>query len=802
MLPILLLLALQLSSIDGFTEFAGDCGGNGPAVGGLHLNNYGDGSRLVYTGELQDNRISFFVDGTDLTRTYGNRLTVSPGSEQILEIVGEHPFKGALIRMEPADEEALFTLTPMIHAQDAVACVPPILGATHTGNGLKRVLSAAFQADEVGEFTIDITVVDFNNATGSVFWYSQVYVSVVEADVVPAPAPGFSDGTIFPTYTEHCNICAGLGEVRNTETEVIVDGEAASCGQLQDYGFRGIIPPESCREAQVKALEYCGCSSDSTPSTSTTAEPTFFPTYSEPCFVCGSADAFVSNIATEITVDGGTGSCLDIQAEGMNGYIEPEICLDAQIVVQQHCGCVVVEDSNSPPSPNYLPSPYPTYQEICYVCGSEESSVTAPDQIITVDESDGTCSELEWDGANGYLDPSLCAEAQAVAAGQCGCTGVPGTPSAYETFEPTVTPLPTYSETCNLCIAEGWEVTILDAEVTMEGERATCADLQEFVWDRLFPPDLCPEAQQAAIAVCGCAPPTPVSGPAIETLEPTITAYPTTTAVPTYGEICHVCPVGYTVSFDHVEVVVDDLIVTCSVLEEAAMDRLLPAIFCPEAQHVAQQYCGCVEGAIPTFAPTHTPYPTKTFTPTYSTTCFVCGSQDMVVTKPSAVTVIDGLIVSCEELQDAGISNIISPQICPDAVSAAQESCGCEPNAQSAPSPPSSSAVDDPVPSSSTYGEKCEICGETAVVTKPSTFIAIGGLGMTCGAADEDGINGLFSPILCDLAKSAAAESCGCDARVSLGLASGSSRGGKSATARRVVVTVTAFAAILLAVQT
>jgi len=258
--------------------------------------------------------------------------------------------------------------------------------------------------------------------------------------------------------------------------------------------------------------------------------------------------------------------------------------------------------------------------------------------------------------------------------------------------------------------------------------------------------------------------------------------------VPTYEEICYICPVVYTVSFDHVEIIVDDLIVTCSELRDAAMDRLLPPDFCPEAQHVARQYCGCVEESVPTFAPTHTPYPTRTNTPTFSTTCFVCGSQDMAVTKLSAVTEIDGLIVSCKELQDAGMSNVISPHICPDAVAAAQERCGCECSSAAQPAP-STVAVDDPVTviNSPTYGEKCFICGETAAVTKPNSFIAIGGLGMTCGAADEDGANGLFSPILCNLAKAAAVESCGCDARLSLGLASGSRRDDTS-TARLVAV--------------
>jgi len=70
-------------------------------------------------------------------------------------------------------------------------------------------------------------------------------------------------------------------------------------------------------------------------------------------------------------------------------------------------------------------------------------------------------------------------------------------------------------------------------------------------------------------------------------------------------------------------------------------------------------------------------------------------------------------------------------------------------------------------PSTSSYA--CYICGESAVVTKPDEFVAIGGLGMTCGKADEDGLAGMFSPILCDLDKAVAEESCGCDLGLSLG---------------------------------
>ena len=166
-----------------------------------------------------------------------------------------------------------------------------------------------------------------------------------------------------------------------------------------------------------------------------TSEPTILPTY-DTCYVCGSANAVVSDLARIVTVEGIPGSCLDLQAEGANGYIEPDICLSAQIVAQQQCGCVSVDES--PPSPSPYPSPYPTFVEKCFVCGREESKVSLLDTVVSVDGGSGTCAELEWDGQNGYLNPSLCGEAQAVAKIECGCIDGTPTPSS-STFEPTVT---------------------------------------------------------------------------------------------------------------------------------------------------------------------------------------------------------------------------------------------------------------------------------------------------------------------------------------------------------------------------
>lgn len=757
----ILLFSAAWFSVEGFTEFAGDCGGDGPAVGGLHLNNVA-GSRLIYTDSLNANHISFFVNGKDIMDSDGVKTAIPIGVEHTLEIVAKHPFKGALIRLESTPQDLPFTLIPLINAQVAVACVLPVVGVTQTSSKLKTVLSAGFQADEVGQFVLDVTVVDFNNATGSVYWYSQLFIEVVDVnDDAPVPTPQNDGATAYPTYSESCDVCDGHGEVRNMEVEITLKGEDMTCRQLQEYASMNLIPPNSCSSAQVQAVENCGCSD------STNSEATNLPTYSERCYVCGSDKSSVTDLSKQITVAHGEGSCQYLQEEGANGFIDPEICASVQVVAQAECGCVSIA------SPTALPSPYPTYSESCLVCGSD-SKVSLPDHIISVDGGSGTCGDLELDGLNGYIAPSLCNDAKVIALMECGCS-VPGPVPSSSTFVPTITSFPTYAEECNLCIEDGWEVTNLSAEVHAAGEAATCQELQEIIHNRLFPPELCLLAQQGAAEVCGCAPTSPAMGPALTTLAPTSTASPTSsTFVPTYTETCHICEAGHRVSFGHVEIVVDQLIITCAELEQATLDRMLPPEFCSEATDVAKKYCGCIQSdaasdAVSTFAPSTSPGPTQTPLPTFHSACHVCGDEDKVVTQLSATLLLDGLELTCLEVQDAAEGHVIPPDVCPDAMTMVQKRCGCEPANKTATASDEDAQVHSNGNKAPT-GPKCYLCGESGVITKPKAHVVIGGLGMTCSEAEKDGLTGALSPLLCVLATTAAGENCGCDEQLSLGV--------------------------------
>ena len=620
----LVLLLVQLEFVAAFPTRAGSCPADKAAVDGRHVASDG-GTRPVNTGALSNKNIQFYVDGLELNNTTAE---ITLGAERAVEIVASSPFKGALIRIE---SEAEFTLVPEINAQAATVCTAPAIGVSHKNKDSKYVLSAIFRADLAALFKVDVTVVEYNNATGSSYWYSQFTVLTVQANggpklsQPPTPVPTTNPVsslrptvTVFPTYEQKCNVCGEGKMIGNPEAEVFVENNVGSCKKLAEDGMRGFIPPEKCREIQLAATMSCECSVVPTPAV-TTDEPTrtpfptitSLPTFTTKCNVCGEGSQ-VADVSAIVTLNGVMGTCLDLERDGNSGYIGPDLCEAAQTTANELCKCTKVAPSYPAPAPTVSPYPtvtsFPTFAEKCNVCG-EGMHVTNHDVVVTVDGVTGTCRELETEGAGRYIPPDVCVDAKLVAADKCGCTEQELAPSPSEitmrptaTAFPTVSFSPTYSEPCFICEPGNW-VTMPDVTVVVDNLVVSCGELQGAGMERLIPPTFCPEAMAAAKLSCGCtgvpapSPSEGASSPAPSqplTYFPTVTAFPTITAVPTYAEKCIVC--GYEnrrVTNLKKIILVGGIKITCAAVEEYGATGYVPLGLCPQAKQRAQESCGC-----------------------------------------------------------------------------------------------------------------------------------------------------------------------------------------------------------------
>jgi hypothetical protein len=575
----LVVWSIVVAVVEAFPNHAGACFGDGPAVSGRHLaDNGGTRPVLEISSGSSSHTIQFFVDGTVLS-TSKAFAPVATGAEHVLEIVSSRPFKGALIRIESSSSD--FVLEPMINAQVATACAgasgdspsTEVQGVSHVDSALKNALSASFTTNAVdATFVVDVTIVQYNNGTGSAYWYGQyalattmgvtgkMAVPVVAA--LPPPPPTIapmkattattptmaptvttqlrsSTGknaivpptvsptvTSFPTYSDPCLVCGSEQQrVGLPNLQIVVLGEAATCGELQDDGATGWIPSALCPMVQDLARDQCGCESVA-PNEPAPAAPMVPPGLASPCYVCG-VEGHVTNYAASIIVNGTTATCFDWQVKGLAGHLSFASCRQAVQSAAASCACQQLTSSPHSQSvttaaalePTSSPYPtataYPTYAEQCHVCGSAGRHVTKLDQVVVVHGDVGTCRDLERQGALGFVNPKLCLEAQTVAAARCGCSIVPApapavtAPGTIRTFTPTVTPFPTvsysptFAEKCLVC-PDQRHPKLSNAVVIVDNLTITCRELDDAGRRGVIPPDLCPEAQESALASCGC----------------------------------------------------------------------------------------------------------------------------------------------------------------------------------------------------------------------------------------------------------------------------------------------------------
>ena len=749
----LLLLTILITTTRAFPDRAGgSCPGGRPAVGGIHLSYGTDGTRHVQSGNLRDSHLQLYVDGTDLSTLSSSTKTIRTGVQHTIEVVSSvtaRPFKGALIRMEPIttiNEASDFVLLPMIHTGHAEICTEPAQGVSHVDNEPKAVVSAGFTAFQTGNYEIDVTIVETNDVdengkeSGSVYWYSHFVIQAAEPDHPLQPLVSAEEAAVETTTTPlpPCHVCSIGTQIVLPGREIVFDGVSMTCRDLEIMGLEARLGDSVgvCSRAQAVVEHLCLCSSVTEDS--------------PPCHVCGVKGGYSNEPEAKVLFAemGHIPTCGELVEHGAQGFIPPSHCESAQELARASCAC------SSQMVPTFTPTvtALPTYSTPCFVCGPGQA--VQGDSHVMLGDVVVSCQDLGMDGAQGYIPPDLCSEAQKVASEFCECmtVNVPS-PAVPSTFEPTLTAYPTFAETCEIC-PYGQVVTKPDQTITVDGGVGTCSELETEGATGFVAPSICPDAQATARRDCGCAPaPAPAT-----TVDGTL--------YPTYQTTCYVCGSEHaTVTNMDGEVVVGGDRGTCKELQQVALSRLLPGDMCDEAQREAARNCKCAGGAVLPTTPTM--QPTVTMYPTFSETCQVCPTG-MQVTALAKSVVMDGISLTCEELEEAGKEHVIPPLFCPTAQSTAQKFCDCASSpTRNVPSPGlhTFSPTKTPLPTvtfTPTFSQVCEICPGDSFITEDHALVSIDSMLVTCRELQEAARERMIPPSICPTAQNKAAVACGC----------------------------------------
>jgi uncharacterized membrane protein YgcG len=331
--------------------------------------------------------IEFTINGQAITEGSDILLEINGGYDFSIAASGANTFVGGLIRVQQGVDASTFSFAPSVtpnvpDSEVATACQAPAKGVTQIESTLENTtLTGRFVSSSLGTVTIEVTVVLTNSTqAGLTYSYAQFEVDTT-APENPAPTPTAID-TLEPT---------------------------------------------------------------------TTRPPTFSPapTFVEVCDICASPDLSITLLDATVIINGVSATCGLISQIADARLVPPgQPCNDTIAAVVQNCGC----SPNEPSSPTMLPvdtlapttttavaptiSPAPTFVEVCYICGSPDSSITMPDAAVIINGVSATCG-LIAQIANGRLVPpgQACDDTIAAVIQSCGC-------SPSEPIVPTTTPLP------------------------------------------------------------------------------------------------------------------------------------------------------------------------------------------------------------------------------------------------------------------------------------------------------------------------------------------------------------------------
>lgn len=443
-----------------FSTGAGSCDG----VGGFHWEEFSSNTNDTAIGEianrtvqamsLRQHGMEFTVNGVELIEQDENVVTVvalTPDNDFTAQLnissVTLTPFKGTLIRVQApfaiapnwsndtaTAEDVSFLLQPLSdNAQISSFCYGSVQGVTHFDNSNKVHLAALFSdvsADD-SVWTIDVTVVEANNATTSIYSYSQYQILVQSSS---SNATDVSIGT-----TENTNSTAAPWSMIGSNAT-----SSPSAAPPQPSEIPQTLPP--------------GVVFTLTPTASTQPSFTVLPTTTDRCFLCGTVDQTITSFDA-IVVFYDTAITCQALAQGAAQYTAAP-CGVAMGVAQEGCGCspttnvttiptvrpVVVNETE--PTVNPTKSPLSgdgtVYEDLNTEFGTNHSSdssngtscvvcpVTNPNGQVVLGMANGTktnytipCRTVNNNSSSILLlldaMASSCAKVQQEVARSCGC---------------------------------------------------------------------------------------------------------------------------------------------------------------------------------------------------------------------------------------------------------------------------------------------------------------------------------------------------------------------------------------------
>jgi len=252
-----------------------------------------------------------------------------------------------------------------------------------------------------------------------------------------------------------CSVCGDGWQVSNAGSLInedllsfLEEDEVLTCAELQEQGLAGNLTPAECNEAEFSIRTTCGC----------TPEGGFAQ-----CSICGQGSETLAPEA-EISITGlPATTCGDLQAQGLNGTLNPSQCVASQVAAAVSCSCA--------------PEGY-----TCSICGEGRVSLSPEKNISVSGVESVNCGVLEMSGLDGRLTPADCAVVQPIANVACDC--------APEGF------------TCSIC-GDGYIATSRN-ETFLPGEPLTCGEADDDGKAGRLTPSVCSSYTPLALISCGC----------------------------------------------------------------------------------------------------------------------------------------------------------------------------------------------------------------------------------------------------------------------------------------------------------
>lgn len=169
--------------VNGFSSGAAGCAGDGPAVGGAHIDGT-LGNKNITTISFKERNVTLQIGGIVVPQDGTGSVVVETITDIVVSGIN---IKGVLFRLSAPDNSYNTTgiIKPLVNTRTAFACTAPVVGITHTSAVDKPFVTGTLLFPKpVNGIVLDLTLVWFNNDKTSFYSYGKFLINVS-----PAPTP-------------------------------------------------------------------------------------------------------------------------------------------------------------------------------------------------------------------------------------------------------------------------------------------------------------------------------------------------------------------------------------------------------------------------------------------------------------------------------------------------------------------------------------------------------------------------------------------------------------------------------------